>query len=481
MQSVLTNLLLLGICALGAAFQVKRMHPIAGSLALISPSVIFLVGIAGRYGLGGLIMALTPRRLVLEGELDQYIVSWRYNSETAGLWIAYIGCIVMLLWLLSRVVGLCKLEIQPKRNKKSVFGMWSAIKTGEKGSPRIFQALVLVIAGIFAIGSLMAAWTGSLDRGSLYNYWAAKQFRPESAFIAFSRIKQIAYFLIPASLVGAKKEIKSLVLILASIPLVAESLAGGRGSVLYPAVMLMLGWITIERSKKLVVMALTLSLMLGAISVPYIAAYRDSEAFQQTNHRDVIGRVTSIFSGVSNERLIYRFQALGREMYACSDSFLFVPSNAKHLGAGFKDINIGFAKELLLPRWLSDNKSLEKFDGSGIAQKLIGTKRSTWFPCISTSGDLWRRGAYISLIAGGCFMGCVLFGLDYGWAQIGSRYGGTGGVLITLLPVSYIQSGLFGTIREMFWQLSWDLPKYLVLCILLSLTVQGIRWRRQNG
>ena len=78
-------------------------------------------------------------------------------------------------------------------------------------------------------------------------------------------------------------------------------------------------------------------------------------------------------------------------------------------------------------------------------------------------------------------MGCVLYGLDYGWAAVGSTYGGATAVLVTLLQVSYIQSGLFSTVREIFWQLSWDLPKYLVLCTMVSLVIKGLRWSGRNS
>lgn len=470
----------MGTGAFGAAVQVRRRRQIAGSLSLVAPSIVFLVGVAGRYGLGSLIMALTPRHLVLEGELSQYIVSWSFNAEVAGIWLLYSGSIVVVLSILERLVGARKIENPLRTKKRSVFSIWKEIRSGQRDSPKMFQSLVVVTVGIFAIGSLMAAWSGSLDRGSLYNYWAAKAFRPESSFIALARLKQIAYFLIPASLVGSKRVLRIIVLVLASVPLLADSLAGGRGSVLYPAVMLMLGWITIESRKKLVIGLLSVSLVLGTIAVPYIAAYRDSEVFQQTSHRDIVGRISSIFTGVDSETLIYRFQALGREVYACSDSFLFVPSNVGHLDAGFGDVNIRFARETLVPRWLSSNKKIEKFDGSGIAQELMRVKRETWFPCISTPGDLWRRGGYLSLVVGGCVMGCILYGLDFGWAQVGSSYGGTAAVLITLLPVSYIQSGPFGTVKEIFWQLSWDLPKYLVLCFLVSLVMKGYRWYHQR-
>ena len=480
-MSIWASLVFLGICGLTVANQLRRIHPVAGSLGLISPSVIFFVGVAGRYGLGSLIMASTPREYVLSGELDQYIVSWKYSADTVGLWLVYVGGVIVTLSLLARLIGTKAERVKGDCGRHSVFDAWKAIKSGKETSPRVFITLLLVLLGIFFAGSIVAAWSGSLDRGSQYVFWASKEFRPESSFIAVTRLRQVAYFLVPATLVGRKKIIRYLVITLVTIPLIAESLAGGRGSVLYPVVMLMLGWITIEKRRGRLITGLSLALLISAITVPYMAAYRDSQAFRQSSHRNVIERAKAIFAGVDYSRIVYRFQALGREVYACSDAFLFVPENKRHLGAGFVDIDVDLITDTLKPRWLSSNKKLEKFDGAAIAQRLMGVRNKTWFPCISTPGDLWRRGGYLSLLVGGCLMGCILYGLDYGWARVGSTYGGAAAVLVTLLPVSYIQSGLFGTLREILWQLSWDLPKYLVICIMVSIVIRGLRWRIRGG
>ena len=44
-----------------------------------------------------------------------------------------------------------------------------------------------------------------------------------------------------------------------------------------------------------------------------------------------------------------------------------------------------------------------------------------------------------------------------------------------MLPVSYVQSGLYGTVREVLWQLLWDLPKYIVAILVLGRIAEWAR------
>ena len=444
----------------------RTKERVAGRLAILSPSIIFLLGVMTRYGLGGLIMSVTPEEYVHTGEFAQYLVSWTYSGETSLIWMAYLSSLIVPVTI---VCWRYRREWVLKGSNKNVEqGMLARGSFGQIDRYRLLIVTVVILT-FFMVGSISSSLTGSLDRGEMYSYWVQKAFRPEAVFIATSRIRQLGYLMMPAVLKGLKRQVSRVAVIsIAVIPLGLEILNGGRGAVLYPVIMMLLGVFLARVGGRKGLFGIILTVCMLVPSVPYIAAYRDSSVLMKTTHSDVVGRVKGFLVGVEAERIMYRFQALGREVYACSDAYLFRPENREHLSFGFTDINPSTVVEALVPRWLSNKKSLAKYDGSGIAQTLIGTDIRGWFPCITTPGDLWRRGGLRALVVGRLSMGFVICALDGAWLWIARKDWGSAGMLLVLLPASYIQSGMYGTLRELIWQVGWELPKYIVICIILG-------------
>ena len=155
MINIWPSLILLGVCSLAIRFRLKQVYPVAGSLSLVSPSVIFLIGVAGRYGLGSLIMAVTPREHVLSGELDQYIVSWRYSGEAVGLWLGYIGGVILTINFLSRIMDKNKERPQKAGKRSGIFFIWESMKKDE--TPLAYG----VIDAPGFLRSAIAAWNSS--------------------------------------------------------------------------------------------------------------------------------------------------------------------------------------------------------------------------------------------------------------------------------------------------------------------------------
>ena len=65
-------------------------------------------------------------------------------------------------------------------------------------------------------------------------------------------------------------------------------------------------------------------------------------------------------------------------------------------------------------------------------------------------------------------MGILIWSLDRVWLIVGMKGRSIETLMLTLLPVAYYQTGLYGTIRELIWQLAWDLPKYLLLFVVVG-------------
>ena len=461
--AIVASLSLVAICIAQIAWLVGKRRKEARALAVIAPSAIFVIGILARFAMGSLIVSLTPERLVLDGEYRQYLVSWLYNSDTVMIWTGYLLAGSIVFGLLERY-GV-KRQVARTRDVKEV-GWFEWMKNSKNrvyGYGQIKWVTTSILC-LYFISSCISAWTGSMDRGASYSYWAEMIFRPEAVFIAFSRLRQIGYFLLPLAWKHSSRMLKGFFVVIATIPLVMESIAGGRGSVLYPLIMIFFGIICngLERRKLIVYGALLIS-MLG-IAVPYMAAYRDGASMGQTSHRDIQGRLGALLTGVKTERVVYRYMALGREMYACSDGFIVEAAKRKNQKrVGVSDIRLRDLGKIWMPRWIASDQEYEKGDGASIAKELMGVENKTWFPCITTPADLFRRERWLGVLAGGGIMGMIVWFVDRLWLEAGRKRRCVDTLLITLLPVTYVQAGMYGTVRELIWQLAWELPKYVIL------------------
>ena len=470
----MTNGLILFVLS-GILFLVLTWSSVkeSGKIGIARPSCVFFFGVLFRYGLGSLITGLTSQEGVLSGEYMQYVVTWRYNNDTSLIWLGYISGIVLVISLsnVARRVGIYAKESE-------VYSFWKKLEMNRKLLKSISYS-VFVLLVFFGIEGLVKYWTGSADRGSMYAYWAAKTFSPVSAFIAVTRVKQIVYFLIPLVVTVSTKRISSLVIVLATLPLFSELLAGGRGAVLYPGVMLWIGYVLVTKARLRALAISLLMTVLLVVAVPYIAAYRDGALIQARDHHNLASRFMAFTNNVSMDRVVYRYKALGRELYACSDSFLFLEQNKSYRDAGFSDLDLDLLRNQLRPRWLSRDKTYEKFDGSRIAQTLMGVDVKGWYPCITTPGDLWRRGRWRAVILGGVVFGIVLVAMDRLWEGQLAQLPGVRSVFLVVLPLSYIQSGLYGTVKEVIWQIGWDLPKIIVFIYAFAYIMGQVR--RKDG
>lgn len=457
-------------------FQKRRV----GRLALVAPSSIFIIGICARYAIGSTVIRLTPREWVLEGEYSQYLVTWQYIEKTSGIWLIYLTfafiayCIIVLA---SRKRVSCLL-----RRRDGYFNDYK-----DRGSIALasgLKALALGMIVFFLVETIVGMVTGSSDRGSSYHYWASQAFKPISGFVALSRLRQLAYLLVPSVLISIRSlPIRVVILTLCASDLLLGVVAGGRGTVLYPLVMMWVGWV-IAGARRRAILGVTISLVIGlGLVVPALAAYRDSAVIRKTSSSDVIGRLGGMVSQFDTRQYRYRLQALGREIYACSDSFIFLDRNKSLNGVGFSDIDETLLRRILLPRALSGGDRIEKNDGSTIAKRMIGVNNPTWFPCLTSPGDLWRRGGNLSVGYGGLVVGLIVGILELIWLWIGCTKRGVLAGLLILFPATYLHYGLYGTVRELIWQIGWELPKYVVVLLVISSALKftkNVRSRRRE-
>ena len=444
------------------------------SISLLSPLVVYLGSVLVRASGGIWLQVMQPVERVLKGEYGQYVIARRYIDEVSWLWVLFIFGILTVLWIGKRWIrrkaraynsGLCSGEF--------LLGDKVFLVKGRNGRGLVADIVTIALA-FFITEGIVGIVTGSTDRGEGYSYWAQQAFKPVSLFVSLARIKQLAYFLVPICCRDAKTKVKRCLLgVLTALSIAPGLVNGSRGELLYPLVMLTLGTVVALRLKKKAIVAAFVVISLLLPMVPYMAAYRESPTLLKTTSKDIVGRISLFLNGVPKERYSYRVSALGREIYACSDAFIFRPESID-TRVGFGDVNLEVIGDTLRPRWISSKKDFEKLDGSRIAQELIGTQVRGWFPCMSTPADLWRRGGPLAVYVGGSIVGVLLIVCELLWLKQVRSKNSIFSVFCICFPVTYYQFPLSGTVREVIWMIGWEAIKYIATLLVITKTMEAL-------
>ena len=480
-MDLLAPLVLTGTVLLGLFFTASVIWRNVAGLSYVSPPVVFLGSVLIRVCGGIWLQVMQPMSRVLAGEYDQYVIARRYINEVSWLWLIFVCGVLSVLWLARGSIRRSARQCNNDNSSRDFFLKEKIFLLNGQDGRELVANTVAVSMIFFALEGVIGIITGSTDRGEQYSYWAQQAFKPVSLFVGLSRLKQLSYFLVPMCLVGSRNKVKRYLLgVLAAVNISPGIINGSRGELLYPFVMLMLGSVVALKASKRAVIASMIIIGLMFPVVPYIAAYRDNPGVNATSSRDLAGRIGLLINGVSRERFEYRLSALGREIYACSDAFLFKPENVK-TRIGFDDLDIGMVRRMLVPRLMSSKKDFEKLDGSNIAQDLMGTQIKGWFPCISTPADLWRRGGPVTVFLGGTVVGLLMVVFQLLWIrQLRSR-NSMFAVFCVGFPATYYQFPLSGTVREVMWLVCWEVVKYIAAFLVITRVAGALIGLRVKG
>lgn len=351
-------------------------------------------------------------------------------------------------------------------------------KVGDS-SLRIIGHLVYILGWVWLAFYILGIASGSLERGIGYDLIASRMWRITDIFVVFSRLKVVYFYLAGLLLVNSRTFKAGLkYMIQLSIIVSLAVLTGGRGEVFFGVGAFILGVVSRKDSfKRFGTLLVAFSLVL-VIYIPLMGSIRETDIYKETSVSQPIERLVAIVrSSYDMEGFKYRISTLGREVYACSDAFLFEKSNLGSVATGYKDLSLSNIFRLLVPKVIH-GYSIEKFDGSRIAQRLMNIEfNSTWYPCFSTPADLYRRSRGKGLIYGGAAVGVLLLIADFTWHRVMEMQTSPGTLMLILLPLSFIQSFPFGTVQETIWIWGWDIPKYVALAIAVRVIHD---WRLRN-
>lgn len=441
--------------------EARRMAP----LIPLRPSLMVAISVLARYVIGSLLLVGLGAVYLPEGEFDQYIVSHNYAVHSLAGWIGIgicaaigYGCMRSLLHRKKKREGrhpslFSESWLNDKKNIERI--TWLCLTTG------MIQMVFVVIA----------VTTGSEDRGSMYEYWAKQEWKPTSLFIGIERLFCIFYCLAPVVFVKNGLGKKVVLGCLYTVLTVSSFSLSGRGTFLYPLLYTLVGMSAIVRKKVLLRLVVGFAVLAG-ILVPSMAAIRDLPSYEEYGSKNILERgLLYVKPSSYGENIKRRVFAFGREVYACSDGFIYRDAGSKRYGFG--DISIDEIARLALPRIIGGHN--EKMDGSRIAQEYMGVKKETWFPCITLQGDLFRRGGVAGIALGGIVYGAGLYILDRCWTKVtaGNRMYN---IVLTLVPVTLLKMTPTGTVREVISFATYEIMKYVAIAWALTFLESRCRY-----
>ena len=422
----------------------------------LRPSAIISANVAVRYIFGSFLILILGTIAVPSGEYSQYIVSYEYAISSLVGWAAMIAMAI----LGYKVMGLIMRGSSDNKKRISVLSKYwlSRRENIEKLS---WLCIMSGIAKLLFV--VVAIKTGSEDRGSMYTYWAIQSWKPTSVFVALERCLSLFYVLAPVVVKQSRPAYRWGILTLYAVLTVASFSLSGRGTFLYPLLYTVIG-LGIVLDKRSVLKSLVGFTVFAAVLIPTMAAVRDLPSYGGFGSKGAWERALLYVDSASySDNLKRRGLALGREVYACSDGFVYRDQGSQKYG--FQDLGLKDIVMLVIPRFLGGDAN--KMDGSSIAKAYMGVNDKTWFPCLTIQADLYRRGGAMAILGGGLIYGGMLFWLDKGWEYI-SRGRSMYCVVMTLLPITLVKSAPTGTVREVVVFILYEIVKYSILASIIA-------------
>ena len=434
----------------------------------LPPLTVLVIGLCLRWGLGPLLLA----------------VAGSGGNSFVQIWIRY-GPLSQLLWLTLTssllLMALYQRDAIANATKSLVPTPLFRIATTQPQLCAQLRLLAWILSIYMAAYLTLSVLSGVFDHRhdfDSYVNWTKQLWRLDTPVAAFSRLRDIWFFLLPLwwRLLGFRWR---LALSLELITFLSVSLlAGSRGLLFYPVLLVFFGlWFVIENPRHLRRLALFLSSLFLILS-PIIYVLRENPNFYLSG--TLSGRVEAAKTSLlQTQKINEKFRWLGRDLYACHDPYLFTPENRDQPPAGFKGL------DALLYLWIPKHVQPERpvlFDGHLIAKDLQRVPPSAWsqvwFPCFSLPADLMRRWALPGVLLGSLLVSGFVHVLFRIWYRTASISGTTFQLILFFFPATYLQSFPFGTVSETAWVFLWELPKYLFVFWVMGVSVD--HWLRRS-
>lgn len=442
-------------------------RPWLNRLPLPPITVITLAG-SMRWGLGAGLLAGAGDRIPAELE------GWARSVEPAQALWAVVSTAIVLAGLLNRPL-LQRIDPEPL----------------SRAMARRLPLLVLIL-GLYTCGYLLVGViSGSLDRSSSnYIFWTTRLWRADTLFVPFLRLRNFFPLLVPLAVqlclhpmdgtsLRRQPWLAATLITLTGLSLLLGGITGGRALLIFPLLLLLLGF-TMTSLSPMVLRTLAVGVLAFClVFIPVMATLRESASFQATRSQDLLSRSAIVSSAIAEApKQGSSLALLGRDLFPSSDPFLFHPPGSTLPAAGNRGLQA--LLYLWIPKHLYPSRP-EIHDGHLIAKEVMGQMTTgvvngqhVWFPNLTFGGDLFRRYRWP-----GVAVGALLFGLFYAlmariWYQVASIGRSLYTLLLAVYPASFIDGLPLRSLSETVWNWFYELPKYLLILLLLSWLVEGL-------
>lgn len=334
---------------------------------------------------------------------------------------------------------------------------------------RILSRIGWLLLLYYVIEAAGAVATGSNDRSRILEF-LDRGFGIWSWFQLFPRFTAIFFLLAPLMFSRAGKLCRIVLAALICVKIGFGIVSGCRGALLLPICFLFAGWwMFFPHSRRI----LRFAVLIAALMAPYIVFvpfYRSTENFTNTQQTNLLGRIGAISSGLAllgGQEIGGVVQLAGEGLHGVNDRQVFskTPNEIAHAGwENFDRLKTFWLPSLIAP----EKKSL--FDGNEIVQAYL-PESYIFGATISFTADMFRRFGWMGVVMGSLVIG-VFHGRIYRFAfrmQRGPyRLYAT---LFVLYGISYLTSTPYMTMLETCWMWMWELPKHLLVLLLITTLV----------
>ena len=459
--------LAMGLCWWGVALLLGSLQLERPWLEVLPfpPLTVLALHLFLRWELGGMLLLLSRR-----------------PESDVAVWVEHVAQALPINALFSTglvAAGLVNLPWLRGRPQPDAAGQPSLPSAA--GFDRRHLLILAALSGSVAIGFPVVGFlSGTLDRGAAYLEWAGKFWRPDTLLVSVIRLRDLYFVVLPWLLWRWRRfaGVVAVFLLPTALSLLASTLLGGRGLLLYPALLLLGGcWLAGCRPVLLrwFLIAGTVAALLLVAVTPVV---RGTTAFQQSAATDLGARVAAIETGLRQVQPSRALALVGRDLYAWSDPYLFQEPGRSLPPAGSRRLeNLLY---LWVPRALMPDRP-EVNDGHLIAKEIIGDPqigtyqgRHVWFPGVSMGADLYWRYRWPGVATGSLIFGFFYAGFCRIWYRFANLNQSTASVLTALYPATFLQGPPLRSVSETAWNWLYEFPKYLLIFAIICMIVNTV-------
>lgn len=346
-----------------------------------------------------------------------------------------------------------------------VFPRWVAGTNQQLIRPLIFAGwccllyeFAKVVAGVVS---------GVSDRGYAGDFQIDTPFGWWSVFSVFIRVQTLGFILVPLIWRESRAMGRTMVAGVVIAILFLHFVAASRGAVFFPLFIMLVGSYMFLESKRLKYEVLICLGVIGlAPFVTLMANYRSTQAFRETDIRNVFQKVGTIREGLQREESMenesgQRYTESGLAFIGVADQLVYemTPDPVPFEGFG----RLGDAVWTIVPFMFTRGERPILQDGYTIVVGYTGFRGERTSIGISLPAELYRRWGWL-----GMPIGLFIYGLFYGGIF---RYAyrcylfknALWGFMMCGLLFNFFVAWFWASILTMTWYWFYDIPKHLLL------------------